>query len=667
MENRLIKKFVSSFKKILNNNLFISLILSSLVMLPFLTHSVFQNSQWFWGADNTQVNIPAINFLAKLVKNLSFWGVDFYTAGGSGETVTWGLLYYSPHMLFTLYFYPIDSFASIYELLYLIFFIHFTLSFYGCFKIADILNFKNSYRFILPCIYVISTSSLTDFRHQYIFFLTSSLFPLCIYAGLALKKKFSYKRAFLLSIFPFCILTTGYLPMSFFGFIMGAVFSFLHTSYSEKKSFQEIFKRLIPYFIAGIFAAPLYLTILSYLKTRTILDLNTIFSSTYAQITNPFDFFTANLARGYENYLEKIFHLPYIFFFSFFLIILNGNRIKNRTLTICFILLIFQIFSTFGRVSIFSTYFYYLKIPGRALVRNSVMMQLFWGIGLSYLLKNFFQNLKENTRFYGFILSIFICAIYFLLANFGYIPESQHTSFEILMLGSFGFALYFINEKKIILYLLLLFSIAPALSYYHSYLMPNSDRKNNFLVLNDMEYQKFSSYLKKNSKKKIIKYRNLIPKHWLQIPYAGSTLYFQNYIPYWMAHELTTANYSCNITDCYGSVFFAFPDSTDKRIKQNIKNSQFNFLNQVSSLDMTPRWDLLQRTEAEFVVYDDNYKDFNTLLEIDQFIDHSKEKLQFFSNNILFTVAQLKQKNFEDKIYSNGFIRIIGKDKRTQV
>ncbi|NGX56700.1 MAG: hypothetical protein K1060chlam5_00944 [Candidatus Anoxychlamydiales bacterium] len=634
--------------------------------------------------DNSFCWLPQLVNVIALLKKGGFYGIDFFTWGGSSEFfLRPNLLIYYPVLLF-LAIIPI-KFLSIFKISFMITLIYSLHSFFCCYFLQKLckkfLKFDYSSSLFISIGYTFSFLFISKFIF-FTFNLHAWLFPIGIYFALKLSYNFSIKNLLFYSLPFLMIFTSGYLPFSILSIIIISLLIFLYHFYlfPTKNYKKNILISLLPILVASIIAFPLYLEITKFHKIA-FPGKHSLFDTAY---------FTSFSPSALINMLSKSLSLPlhgrnlfYLGPIGFSILILFIKNFKKdyfiktthyKLFNISIIIYLIFLLSCFGSYSAFSDLFYYFTGPiGKmhSYHRYLTMINLFLFFVLAIML-NHITDIKNYPKIkkiiFGF-LSIFIILLF--LKNFtnGFISKIFNEQFFIEYFLAFIFLMSLLIYNKNIsktLATIFIFSISLTTMYNHSNNILSSN-KNNLEVYKTSFLKKYNNYFKKNSTKELIRYINIVPGYRI-------ATFPKNY-PWFFNHQKSFTKissfygYDAHLATDFNYRMYQFinviPDLTPGFIeKYPITKPQSN--NEVNFDDYCffPNVSVLKDIGTDFIIFQEDFK-YNDLNLI-KYVDFSdKNKILKITDNQI--IAPLKFPKDPLEKFNNGYIKILSEGNNIKV
>ncbi|OFW80871.1 MAG: hypothetical protein A2887_02505 [Alphaproteobacteria bacterium RIFCSPLOWO2_01_FULL_40_26] len=606
--------------------------------------------------DNVILWVPQLINVISQFKSLNFFGVDFYTWGGSSEFfLRPNLIIYNPFIILCAaipmkYLTPENTIF----IMVIMFYIHAFLSCYFLQKLC-VRFFKFNYT---TAVFVAVGYSFSIYVVRALTFFTFPfyvwLLPVGIYCALSLGEKFSRKN-FILSAATFILIyTSGYVTLSMATLILIGIFvtSYHYSYFSYDVAIRKIFTALSPAFLATLIVLPFYLAVHKFfILTNPAGDFG-LNGSAHALADSPLFLLRAishNIhlkdAPVYESTL--ILGILSITIALVFFINLKKEKFNSeysfKTFGISLIIFLISVLITFGNSTALSDLFYYLLRPiggmhiyQRYLMLTNIFVMIAVGAMLQYFTKDIdgLSSVKKVLAIYVTLLAVALCA-----NQSGLLALSGSLVFEFIAVLIFLFSLCFFSGKTAQVLAIIVIFFVPLndmYNYSRDQQILLSSRAGN-VILDHANEVKLRNYFESNSTKALSRYIDIVPEFtsytsknypWIYNSNSDSENKISSYLGY-EAHIATILSYRdiVKLRNPTPGAWAFYPD--------------INFL---------------KATGADFIIYDkaSPYNDSELL----KYIDNSNpKKILALKDNIV--VAPLKIANSVEEKYNNGYIKIL--------
>ena len=617
--------------------------------------------------DNVILWVPQLINVISQFKSLNFFGVDFYTWGGSSEFfLRPNLIIYNPFIILCAaipmkYLTP----ENMIFVMVIMFYIHAFLSCYFLQKLC-VRFFKFSHdtaAFVAAgysfSIYVVG--ALTFFTFPFYVW----LLPVGIYCALSLGEKFSRKKFILSAAIFVLIYTSGYVTLSLATLILIGIFvvSYHYSYFSPDVAIRKIFSALSPAFLATLVVLPLYLAIYKFHGLTNPVGGFGLIGSAHALADSPFFLLRAislNIYLKDAPIYESTLVLGLLSITIILLFFTNLKKEKFRSeysfkiFSISLIIFLVSAVITFGNSTALSDLFYYLLRPiggmhiyQRYLPLTNIFAMIALGVMLQYLTKDGDEvsSAKRFLAIYAILLVGALC-----------IKQSIPLPSRILINGSFVFewiatliflsSLCFCSGKAVRVLATIVIFLVP-LNDMYNYSRDQqkilSLRENN-LILDHTNETRLSDYFRSNSTKVLTRYIDVTPD--LNVITPEFATYVSKNYP-WTYNSANKDRNKISSYLGYEAHLAAILSYRDIMKLQNPVPGAWAFY---------PDINFLKATGADFIIYDkaSPYNDPELLKYIDS---SNSKKILALKDNII--VAPLKIAKPAEEKYNNGYIKIL--------
>ena len=606
--------------------------------------------------DNVILWVPQLINVISQFKSLNFFGVDFYTWGGSSEFfLRPNLIIYNPFIILCAaipmkYLTP----ENMIFVMVIMFYIHAFLSCYFLQKLC-VRFFKFNYA---TAVFVAVGYSFSIYVVRALTFFTFPfyvwLLPVGIYCALSLGEKFS-RKSFILSAATFILIyTSGYVTLSMATLILIGIFvTSYHCSYfSSDVAIKKIFTALSPAFLATLIVLPFYLAVHKFFILTNPMGGFGLNGSAHALADSPLFLLRAishNIhlkdAPIYESTL--ILGILSINIALVFFINLKKEKFNSeysfKIFGISLIIFLTSVLITFGNSTALSDLFYYLLRPiggmhiyQRYLMLTNIFAMIAMGAMLQYLTKNIdgLSGVKKVLAIYATLLAVALCA-----NQSGLLALSGSLVFEFIAVLIFLFSLCFFSGRVAQVLAIIVIFLVPLndmYNYSRDQQILSSSRTGN-VILDHANEVKLRNYFESNSTKALSRYIDIVPEFtsytsknypWIYNSNNGSENKISSYLGY----------------EAYIATILSYRDIVKL---QNPVPGAWAFY---------PDINFLKATGADFIIYDKAslYNDPELLKYIDS---SNPKKILALKDNII--VAPLKIAKPAEEKYNNGYIKIL--------
>jgi hypothetical protein len=443
---------------------------------------------------------------------------------------------------------------------------------------------------------------------QPMFVFCTSMLPWAIYGGLATSDAPTLKRAILYSLPMFVMLTGGYITLGVscillaWGFIAVYIFYIQGSAAGAREGIRRLAAATAPFAIAGVVVAPLYWAIIQFHALapsygvplewsahmlaempRTVLRL--ISSRIY--IAGPMYEFEISCGA-----------IPVTVMIMFFL----GARDKAglsdgdwRLLRTCFTVYTVMVLAIYGGYSAISDLLYFVPGIGQMHIyqRHLLAGQLFFYGAVGVMLKSVTRQTSTLSAkgAFGSLLVLLVLSTHYVAIDNGQITKNvridDHIVFELLLGMIFVSALLLRNsDYAVIVAAVVVFLVPLRYMYDYSEAGANVKRRGGLIAMDQMNNDKMIAYFKSHSHKAITKYLDLTP---------GLFEYITKNYPWFVARDVQLAS--------YGGYEFSNAARADylRRMETTLVAGESRHI-------MLPDWEWVARTGADFVIYEDGYR-----------------------------------------------------------
>ena len=610
--------------------------------------------------DNVILWVPQLINVISQFKSLNFFGVDFYTWGGSSEFfLRPNLIIYNPFIILCAaipmrYLTP----ENMIFVMVIMFYIHAFLSCYFLQKLC-VKFFKFDYA---TSVFVAVGYSFSIYAVRALLFFTFPfyiwLLPVGLYCALSLSEKFSRKNLILSTAVFLLIYTSGYATLSLAVLILIGVFVlFYHYSYfSSDVAVRKIFTSLSPAFLATLIVLPFYLAIHKFFILTNPAGGFGLDGSAHALSDSPFFFLRVishnihiNHAPIYESTL--IIGLLSLMIISLFFINLKKDQFRSeysfKIFNISLSIFLISAAITFGNSTALSDLFYYLLRPiggmhiyQRYLMLTNIFLMISVGAMLQYLTKNDVEKfgVGKMLAFFTILLVVILWAIQSNLIPSWIVINSSFV-FELISVMVLLFSFCFCSGKSIRIMAIIIAFLIP-LNDMYGYSRDQqgiTSFKSNNIILDHVNEAKLSDYFRSNSTKDLSRYIDITPNF---------TSYISKNYP-WMYNSSGAGGGKISSYLGYEAHLATIMSYRDIIKLQNPVPDVWAFY---------PDINFLKATGADFIIYDkaSPYNDPELL----KYIDNSNpKKILALKDNII--VAPLKIAKPAEEKYNNGYIKIL--------
>jgi len=609
--------------------------------------------------DNVVLWIPQLMNVVSQFKSLNFFGVDFYTWGGSSEFfLRPNLIIYNPFLILCTmipdkYLTP----ENMRFVMVIMFYIHAFLSCYFLQKLC-VRFFKFDYAISVfvavgYSFSIYAVRSLTFFTFPFYIW----LLPLGLYCALSLSERFSHKKLILSTAAFLLIYTSGYVTLSLATLILIGVFVlFYHYSYSgSDEAVKKIFLSLSPAFLSTLIILPLYLAIHEFFALTNPSGGFGLDVSAHALADSPLFLLRAishnfNIdAPSFESTL--IIGLLSLTIISLFLVNLKKEQFKSeysfKIFGISLSIFLVSVVITFGNSTALSDLFYYLLRPiggmhiyQRYLMLTNIFLMISVGVMLQYITRD---DLERSGVKKALALSVILLVVLLWVINSKIIPAwiLLNSSFVIELIGVVVllFSFCFCAGKSIRIMAVIIMFLIPLNDMYKYSRDPKGVAMlmDNNIIFDHANEAKLNDYFRSNSTKLLRRYVDITP---------GFDSYVSKNYP-WVYNATSTRGDKISSYFGYEAHLAAILGYRHVVEYRNPLLGVFTF---------HPDINFLKATGADFIIYDkaNPYND----LELLKYIDNSNpKKILALKNNIF--VAPLKIEKLAQEKYNNGYIKIL--------